>query len=186
MRQLFTALLLSVLSSHVLSNNLVPGQPAPDLIIEERGELTLQGDDIVYRPWQYQQPDGKIHIVNYMAATMGASKLNEPFTDRLQEMLKKGSYHVTTILNLDDAMWGTTGFVVSEVKANKRKHPTATLVLDEDAVGLSAWQLEKDNSAIVIFDSEGNVSYVKQGAMSEAEIEQTVEMIRQFIENSSS
>jgi YtfJ family uncharacterized protein len=183
MRQLFIALLLSVLSWHALSNSLVSGQPAPDMAIEERGELILEGDKVTYRPWRYQLLDGKIHVVNYMAATMGASKLNRPFTDRLQETLEKGSYHVTTILNLDDAMWGTTGFVVSEVKANKRKHPTATLVLDEEAVGISAWQLENDNSAIVVFDAAGKVRYIKQGAMSETEIEQAVEMIRQFIEN---
>lgn len=186
MRYLFSILFLSVLSSQVFSNTLVTGEPAPDLSIDERGELVLDGDDVAYRPWQYQQPEGIIHVVNYMAATRSASKLNRPFTDRLQSALEKGTFHVTTILNLDDAMWGTTGFVVSEVKANKRKHPTATLVLDENAVGLSAWQLENDNSAIVVFDHSGKVRYIKQGAMSEQEIQQTVKMIQQFIENSAS
>lgn len=186
MRALFSFLLLSFLSMQALPNSLETGESAPDLEINDRGELVLEGDDIAYRPWSYPGQTGKPHVVNYMAATKAASKLNSPFTDRLQEALEKGSYHVTTILNLDDAMWGTTGFVVSEVKANKRKHPAATLVLDSQATGLRAWELQKDSSAIIVFDGDGTIRYIKQGAMSEAEIDQTVEMMRQFIQSSSS
>ena len=73
-----------------------------------------------------------------MAGRMSARGQTKPFTDTLESALPDKSFHITTVINLDDALWGTTGFVVSEVKSNKRKYPNATMVLDEQGTGLSA------------------------------------------------
>lgn len=157
------------------------GSPAPAMSISDRGELMLVGDKVEYQPWALQTELGKVHVVNYMAGTLSASKLNEAFTDRLQTEFELGSYHVTTIINLDDATWGTTGFVVGEVKSNKRKHPRATLVLDEESSGRDAWSLDADSSAIFVLDPGGTIRYGIQGAMSEQDIDSTVELMRGYI-----
>ena len=157
------------------------GETLADLAISDRGEMMLKDDKISYQEWSYPQQPGKVHIVQYMAATMAASELNKPFTDRMKTDLEHGAFFSTTILNLDDAMWGTTGFVVSEVKSNKREHPAATLILDEDGIGREAWQLEKDSSAVIVVDQQGIVRFAKQGPMTEQEVESTLELIRSYM-----
>jgi predicted transcriptional regulator len=79
-------------------------------------------------------------------------------------------------------MWGTAGFVVNELKSNKKEFPNAILVADEDGLGLSKWQLEKENSAVIVTDPQGVVRYFKQGAMSAAEIESTLALVLQYID----
>ena len=116
-----------------------------------------------------------------MAATRSASNINMPFTDRMKTDLPQGAFLSTTILNLDEAMWGTSGLVVSELKSNKKEFPNAILVADEDGAGLKAWQLEKENSAVIVTDPQGVVRYFKQGAMSAAEIDSALALVMQYI-----
>ena len=88
----------------------------------------------------------------------------------------------TTILNLDEAMWGTSGMVLSKLQSSKAEFPLATMVADEKGVGLSEWQLEEGNSAVIVTDATGVVRYFKQGEMSEAEIDSALVLIRQYID----
>ncbi len=181
MRLRILVLLATLATPWALGADVMVGERLPDLSIAERGELVLQGDDVGYHTWSYPQQPGKVHVVQYLAATRAASKINKPFTDRMKTDLPQGSFLSTTILNLDEAMWGTGGLVVNELKSNKLQFPNAVLVADEDGTGLSQWQLEKQNSAVIITDPAGVVRYFKQGAMSEAEIESTLELVRQYI-----
>ena len=155
------------------------GDRLPDLSIADRGELVLQGDDFDYRSWSYPQRPGKVHVLQYMAATTGASELNDPFIDRIKTDFPDGTLLSTTVLNMDEAMWGTGGFVISQLESNKKRYPQAVLVADEKGVGLSTWKLQEDSAAIVVTDSQGAVLFFKQGAMSPAEVDSTIELIKQ-------
>ena len=180
--QLRNLVLLACLMAPTAFGGDVPvGGRLPDLSIAERGELVLSGEDVGYRTWTYPQQPGKVHVLQYMAATRAASNINQAFTDRMKTDLPKGSFLSTTILNLDEALWGTGGLVASELKSNKKQFPGAVLVADEKGTGLSQWQLEKESSAIVITDPTGVVRYFKQGAMSDTEIESALELVRQYI-----
>ena len=97
--------------------------PLSTLTIEERGELTMSGDDFKFIPWNSDKHLGQVQVIQYFGATMGDSKIFEPFTDLLQESLEPGTVQVTTVLNMDAAMWGTSGFVISELEKNKRLTP---------------------------------------------------------------
>ena len=129
----------------------------------------MEGKDFSYREWQSTQPVNKVHVVQYFPGTMSASKTFEPFTDHLQEAYELGTYHVTTIINLDAAMWGTTGFVVSEVEKSKRKFPTSTMVLDKSGQAVKTWQLGKKGLGLFILDSQGQVQFEIRHKMSEQE-----------------
>ncbi len=177
MRTALTFLLCLLPGAFVSADSLGIGNPLPTLHVDDRGELLLEGEEFDYAPWTLPATTDKLHVLQYMAGTMGASKLNEPFTDRLQE-LPQGGFHVTTVVNLGDALWGTKGFVVSEVKKSKRKFPESTMVLDEDSVGPKTWNIQNDSSAIVIIGTDGLVRYLKDGPMSEAEIESALELVR--------
>ena len=156
--------------------------PLPLLNISDRGELLFKNDDFSFAPWRSDSGPGKIHVVQYFGGTVAASETFKPFTDTLQEMLTPGTYHVTTIINLDAAMWGTTGFVVSELKKNKRKHPNSTMVLDEEGTGASLWELGDQGTGLAILDEQGTVKYFTRQPMSAKEIRSNVELIRANID----
>ena len=179
MHRILVFLTLLFVSQQLQAQGLQVGSLVPDLSISELGEIRLQEEEFSYHPWTFPQDLGQLHVVQYMAATMKASELNKPFTDSLSENLAGGNFTVTTVINLDDAMWGTSGFVISEIKKNKKRYPESTMVLDKAGIGREAWQLDKKSSAIVIVDAAGTIRYIKQGAMEAAEIESTLEMIRQ-------
>ena len=168
-------------SSTVLSANISVGEPLPELLIDDRGELVIDGEDFSYTPWQHPGGIGKVHVLQYMAGRMTARSQTQPFTDKLEATLPEGSFHVTTVINLDDALWGTSGFVVSEVKDSKRKYPASTIVLDEDGNGLETWQLLPKGATIVVLDPLGSVLFLKEGGMTEQEIESTLQLMQQHI-----
>ena len=164
-----------------LAADISPGGRLGDLTIAEKGELVLTDGDIEYRSWSYPQQPGKVHVLQYMAATRAASKINKPFTDKMSADLPKGGVYLsTTILNLDEAMWGTGGMVESELGSKKKKFPHAIMVDDVNGIGLAQWQLKKESSAIIVIDAGGVVRYFKQGAMSATEIDSTLALIREY------
>ena len=182
----FHSLLLSVLllSVSALTSAGTPAAegPLPPLVITDRGELLLENDDFSYAPWSAEKNPGKVHIVQYFGATRGDSKLFQPFTDLLRETFGDGKYHVTTIINLDAALWGTSGLVVSELQDSKRKFPNSTMVLDEEGSGVTEWQLGKQGTGLVILDPKGTVLYFTQDALNEQDMTQSVELVREQIE----
>jgi hypothetical protein len=172
------SMLLMIASGAALAEVPTVQSPLPLLNITDRGELKLEDNEFSYTPWGSEQNRGKVHIVQYFGGTKSDSEIFKPFTDLLQETFGVGTYHVTTIINLDAALWGTSGFVVSEVKENKRKFPLSTMVLDEDGAGVSAWQLGKPGAGLVILDSQGIVRYFTTEAMSAEEMRASVDLVR--------
>ena len=152
--------------------------PLPELSITERGELTLAGDDFKFVPWSSDTRVDKVQVIQYFGATMGDRDTFKPFTDLLQTSFKPGTVHVSTVLNLDAAMWGTTGMVVSELKKNKRAHPQATMVLDDDATGVTTWNLGEAGTGLIVLNKQGIVKFFTPKALSEDEMAATVELIR--------
>jgi YtfJ family uncharacterized protein len=158
------------------------GSPLPPLKIEDRGEILLQGDDFSFAPWSSEQQPGKVHILQYFGATRSDSKRFKPFTDLLEQTFAQGQYHVTTILNLDAALWGTSGLVVSEVKDNKRRYPGSTMVLDENGTGVEAWELGDDGTGLVIMDAQGTVQYFTRGNLDEGQMQSSLELVKNHVE----
>lgn len=179
--QNFSLLFLFTLSTAAWSSGIQVGQPLPELAIAERGELLLENEEFSYAPWRLPKTTDKVHVLQYMAGRMTARGQSKPFTDRLKDSLPLGSYHVTTVINLDDALWGTSGFVIGELKDSKKKYPLSTIVLDENGTGLETWQLRPKGATIMVLDTFGTVLYLKEGGMSEDEIENTLELMRQQI-----
>lgn len=159
-----------------------PGEPLTPLSIEDKGELILEGEETAFRAWRLGDAEGYPQVVQYLAARLSASKINEPFTDTLGAAgLSHDHYRVTTIINLDDALWGTGGFVIRELEKNKRAHPHAIMVADAQGTGLAEWELERENSAIILLDASGIVRFFKQGALSDTEIAEVVQMLRNLV-----
>lgn len=168
MKIFITFILLFTVSATAVQSS-QPAEKLPPLEVTELGELVLEGDEFDYRQWQSEQDINKVHVLQYFPGTMAASKTYEPFTDHLQATYELGTYHVTTIINLDAAMWGTSGFVISEVKKSKRKFPMSTLVLDDTGKAVETWQLGKQGMGLFILDSQGTIHFQTRDAMTDGD-----------------
>lgn len=172
------AIFLSVLSSLSHAANIELGEKIKPLVIEDRGEILQTKDNFEFLPWNSDVLSGKVHILHYMSATLTARSINKAFTEATKTLEAYGdNYLVTTILNLDDAFWGTSGFVISELKKNKKKYPYASLVADKEASGRKHWDLKKDNSTIAVLNKEGKVIFFKEGALTKDEVDSTMKLI---------
>ena len=178
---LFGLALLLIIPS-ALAGEPAPGAPLPPLKIEDRGEVVLEGDDFAFATWSSEQQPDKVHVLQYFGATRADSKRFKPFTDLLEETFDRGQYHVTTVINLDAALWGTTGLVVSEVKDSKRKYPDSTMVLDENGSGAKTWQLGDDGTGLIIMDGQGVVQYFTRGSLDEQQMQESLSLVREKIE----
>lgn len=152
--------------------------PLPPLAIAARGELTLSGDEFKFVPWSLNANPGSVHVVQYFGATMSDSEIFKPVTDLLEKSFPPGSVLVTTILNLDAALWGTTGFVMSELEKNKRIHPQATIVVDDKGQGVTDWELGKEGRGLIVTDAQGVVKYFSRQALSDTELAAVMELLR--------
>jgi uncharacterized protein len=174
--------LLSTLATFSRADFPTVASALPPITIEDRGEILLHDDEYHYAPWYSHTNPGTVHIVQYLAGTLSASKIYRPFTDRVKEKFGFEGCHITTIINLDDAVWGTRGFVVSEVEASKRQFPHSTVVLDADGSARKAWELEKKGTALAIIDTSGNILFYTDAPMSESEIETGLELVASQID----
>ena len=176
-------LLFLCLNRATLAQSLDATAPLPPLTIADKGELLLAGEDFSFAEWNSNTNPGKVHVLQYFAGTMGDSKIFEPFTDLLQEKLDYRHYHVTTIINLDASLWGTTGFVVAEVKASKKKFPQATIVLDAEGTGADIWGLGKKGAVLAILDKDGIVRFLTREPLSPEQMDSSLELVRSQIDS---
>ena len=155
------------------------GDPLPLLQVEKLGEILVQDGKMGFRPWQSAPLGDRIHIVQYMAARMSARRQSKPFTDSLEKSgIPYSRYHITTVVNLDDAMFGTRGMVLSELEKNKRKYGLSTIVADEAGRGRALWNLQEGSSAVIMLDTASRVLYFHQGLMQPADIEEALRVVR--------
>lgn len=154
----------------------------PALSIDDKGELQIVGDEVEYTPWSTQNKAGQVHIIQYLAATKSASEIFKPLTDKLQTSFEPGTIEVTTVINLKAAMWGTSGFVASEVKKNKLEHPESAMVLDKKGTGASEWELGKKGPGLLIVNREGIVKFFATEALSPVDVDSVIALIKSLLE----
>lgn len=141
----------------------------------------MEDEKLGFRPWQYQEVLGEVHILQYFAGTQSASDTFKPLTDVLSTTFPDGGYHVTTVINLDAAMWGTAGMVASKAKSSKKDFPLSTMVLDEDGVGQKAWGIAEKGALLVVMDKSGSVIYLGRATMSDGDVSTTLALIESAI-----
>lgn len=179
MKSLAATALGLIVSFAAQAATITVGAPVPPLAVTDKGELIQKGDDIIYQPWDTSMLPGKVQVLQYLAARMTASKINEPFTDALRAANFSPEQQITTtVINTDDVLWGTTGFVNSELKSNKKKYPHARMIADATGKGLEAWSLKKEGSAIAVLDKTGKVIFYKEGGLTPEEIKSTLALIQ--------
>lgn len=183
MRRMKTlALATALISTFASAHNLSKGQTLPPVTVASHGELMLEGDNISYQSWSSEDLPGKVRIIQAIAGRSHAKEMNAPLIEAVKAAgFSKDQYQTTTIINQDDAIWGTGGFVKSSAEDSKKAFSWSSIVLDENGAVAKAWQLQDKSSAIVVLDAEGTVHFVKEGALNDAEITQVIDLVNMLM-----
>lgn len=159
------------------------GSTVPAFKIDKPGEVIIAGDELTKAPWQSEAiGGGQPALVFYLPARASSEDDIDPLRKKLdKEDYAPGSFHSITVVNLDDALWGTSGFVESQVGKNKRAHPRATMVLDQKGTGRKALQLPKKTTVVFLVDAEGRVLDYREGALTAKTAEEVITLLHQQI-----
>ncbi|GIA31243.1 MULTISPECIES: YtfJ family protein [Vibrio] len=174
------ALLLACSPTLAFAHNLAIGSPVPAVGVEKHGEIVLQDNNINYQKWRSADLLGKVRVIQAIAGRSSSKEMNAPLMAAITAAkFPAESYQTTTIINQDDAIWGTSSFVKSSAQDSKKEFPWSSMVLDEFGLVAQAWQLQAESSAIIVQDKQGNVLFVKEGALNEADIQTVLGLIQQ-------
>ncbi len=171
------------------------GQRLPAVAIQEGGVLVphckvvdgrmvLESKELGTRPWSSQEMEGRVRTIYHLAARMGIDDLNKPFIDaliaaKLPEFTPDGDYKTITILNIADALWGTTGLVRGRLADSQRDFSYAIHVMDDKGIARAAWRLQPKQSAVLILARDSTVLFFKEGKLSPEEIGRAVGIIKE-------
>ncbi|PJG58344.1 YtfJ family protein [Aeromonas cavernicola] len=170
---------LALLPCLALAHNLKDAAPVPPVNVSEQGELVLNGADVGYQPWQSQALKGKVFLVQHIAGRSSAKALNAPMIEAIKAAkLPQDKYQTVTIINSNDAIWGTSSFVKSSAEESKKEFPWSVIVLDGKGMARNAWGLTAESSAIILLDKSGKVLFVKDGQLGANDITTVMGLIK--------
>ncbi len=159
------------------------GNKLPTVEVQKKGELVSEKGSIKQKPWTSECLTGKARVINHIAGRSAAKEINEAMISALKAAeFPQDAYQTTTIINLNDAMWGTSAIVAAKAESGKKEFPWSSVVLDEKGDVAKAWGLKKESSAIAVLDAEGEVLFFKDGALSAAEVQEVIGMIEAELE----
>lgn len=173
-----TALILCASPILGFAHTITLEQTVPNVAIAKYGELFVENKDIAYKEWNSTQLPNKVRVIQAIAGRKSAKKMNADLMAAITaSKFPADRYQTTTIINQDDAMWGTGSFVKSSAEDSKTEFPWSSIVLDKNGTVAKSWQLQEESSAIIVLDKEGKVLFIKEGALVKDEITQIVSLI---------
>lgn len=184
--RLIIALIIMLLAQGVQAHNFVTGKTVTPVYIQEGGELLLNSDDeIHYQKWNSTQLAGKVRIIQYIAGRKSAKKKNSLLIKAVEAAnFPQDRFQPTTIVNTDDAIFGTGYFVVGKIEKNKRRYPWAQFVIDGNGLGRVAWRLPEQSSTILVLNKDGQIQWAKDGSLTPEEVDHVIALAQKLINES--
>ena len=165
------------------------GQGLPQLVVEARGELVLDGrGDVHYKLWKLQPLHASAHIGMLMVLPARISTRKE--IAPLEEAMDARGYDYrrlssTSIVNLADATWGATLMVESELRSEKRKEPDVHLVVDEQGEVRRALELQEGVIHVLLYNCRGEILHHHQGRFTVGQAQQILATLDTALRNPS-
>ncbi|WP_288061698.1 YtfJ family protein [Rodentibacter caecimuris] len=173
---------LLMLSRFAFAHNLQLEQPLPAVKVAEYGEILLVGKETKFQTWASSSLAGKVQVIHHLAGRTAAKEKNQSMIDAIKAArFSSSDYQTTTIINADDAIVGTGMFVKSSAEKGKIENPHSQVVLDDKSTVKNAWHLNAKDSAIIVLDKKGKVKFVKEGKLSNADIQTVIALITELM-----
>jgi len=141
--------ILFALSTYADAGPIRTGETLPPIDITSGGKIILEDSDYLTAPWAGPVSIPMVQVYQYVPGTRKGGSLYDPLTERMQRELDPTRFRITAIVNLDASSVFIKPFVRAEVVAKQRVFQLATMVLDEEGVGVEAWQLDLESTFIV-------------------------------------
>ncbi|MFG6665941.1 YtfJ family protein [Halomonas sp. HNIBRBA4712] len=159
------------------------GEPVAPVQVADRGELVLEQGALRYRPWSSAELAGSVGVVLHVAGRLSARDLNAPIIEAIEAAdFPSERFQATTIVNTDDAVFGSSMFVRKSVESSKRDVPEMQFVVDEDSAVQSAWNLARGGSAVVVHDAAGRVRFAKDGPLTLYEVNHVMDLLSAMLD----
>ncbi|MFK8257629.1 YtfJ family protein [Erwinia sp. AnSW2-5] len=157
------------------AHNFIIGERVKPIMITDRGALLLNDGRLHYQRWRSSELAGKVRVVQYIAGRTSAKKKNALLISAIKDAkFPADRFQPTTIVNTDDEIVGTGFFVQKKIEKNKKRYPWAQFIIDSHGLGQKTWQLEEENSTILLLDNEGHIQWVKEGALTPKEVREVI------------
>lgn len=153
-----------------------PGETLPPMEVTAGGKIVLEGSDYLTAPWAGPISVPMVQVYQYVPGTRKGGSLYDPLTERMKRELDPTRFRITAIVNLDASSVFIKPFVRAEVVAKQRIFLLATMVLDEDGVGVDAWQLDQ-GSAFIVTDEQNIVLEAIFGPPAQADFDRIFDVL---------
>lgn len=159
------------------------GEPVTPVRVADRGEVTLENGALDYRAWHSRELAGRVGVVLHVAGRLSAKDLNAPIIEAIEAArFPDEHFQTTTIVNTDDAVFGSAMFVRKSVESSKRDVPEVQFVVDDASAVQKAWQLERGGSALLVHDADGRVRFAKDGPLTLYEVNHVMELLQAMLD----
>lgn len=176
---LVTIIFISIMPTIVQANNLEKGKVPTLVTVTKKGELILNNNNISYQSWRSTQLIEKARIIMAIAGRSSAKKINVDLVNAISNAhFPEDKYQTTTIINQDDAIWGTSSFVKSASEDSKKQYPWSSIVLDSNGNVQKIWDLQKENSAIIVLNKKGEILFQHEGRLNHQQIKQVITIVK--------
>ncbi len=177
MKKLFV--LFALLSPFTMAHNIQLNQALPNVTVTDDGELIAQNDKIIYKKWRSNSLVGKVRIVNHFAGTSNAKEKNSSLISAIRNAhFDRSKYQTTTIINVNEATFGTGIFVKNKAKTGKLENAHSQVVLDQKGKVKKAWHLKSKGNFVAVLDKNGKVKFVFDGKLSNNQINQVIQLVQ--------
>lgn len=122
-------------------------------------------------------------VITIFYTDADVSDQNDPFADYLKAAdLPEDKHKGIGIANLKDAPWKPNSLIRAIIRSKIEKYD-ATILTDPDLTLAKSWNLGNcdELSVVIVIDKAGKVQYVKKGALSKAEMEKVLTLIKGLI-----
>lgn len=147
-------------------------------------QLNINGRRVAYSNADFEDLKGKVVAFYYIAAQQGTDKLQASLVDAIDaEQFSTDDFVNVTVLNVDDAMFGTAGLAKTTFEGRSKAHGTDDRIfwLDSKSVIRDAWDLDSKSAAHIILDQDNNVLAAYEGKVGDDEIAEALEIISDHI-----
>ena len=103
---LLSAVMGSLISVNAFAHNIQPNQLLANVTVSDKGEITLNGNDVAYKSWSATALPGKVRVIQHIAGRSAAKEKNQAMIEPLKPLiLTKLNIKLRRLLMLMMLLW---------------------------------------------------------------------------------